>query len=148
MAQNAENIDTDSTNGDNIDNAETKNEKPEEVVMSDDNIDNAAASDNNTDDATSGDDNAENVTKGETSTNDVPSFLLYGRKTTDPRKVKTSKNVDLLGLSLWNLQQMTHLQMKIIQSQQKVMQRKVTHLILLTCECMNFLFKVHQTLRI
>ena len=28
---------------------------------------------------------------GETSTNDVPSPLLYGRKTTDPSKVKTSK---------------------------------------------------------
>ena len=54
-------------------------------------IDNAAASNNNTDDTTSGDDNAENVTKGETSTNDIPSPLLYGRKTTDPSKVKTSK---------------------------------------------------------
>ena len=79
------------TNADNIDNAEIKNEKPEEVVMSDDNIDNATMSNNNTDDATLGDDNAENVTKGETSTNDVPSPLLYGRKTTDPSKVKTSK---------------------------------------------------------
>ena len=59
--------------------------------MSDDNIDNAAASNNNTDDATSGDDHAENVTKGETSTDDIPSPLLYGRKTTDPSKVKTSK---------------------------------------------------------
>ena len=90
-ATNAENINTDSTNGDNIDNAEIENEKSEEVVMSDDNTDNAAASDNNTDDATSGYDNAENVTKGETSTNDVPLPLLYGRKTTDPSKVKTSK---------------------------------------------------------
>ena len=59
--------------------------------MSDDNIDNAAVSDNNTDDATSRDDNAENVTKRETSTDDIPSPLLYGRKTTDPSKVKTSK---------------------------------------------------------
>ena len=75
----------------NADNAEIENEKPEEVVMSDDNIDNTATSDNNTDDATSGDDNTENVTKGETSTDDVPTTLLYGRKTTDPRKVKTSK---------------------------------------------------------
>ena len=91
-AINAEDINTDSTNEDNIDNAEIENEKSEEaVVMSDDNIDNAAVSDNNTDDATSGDDNASNVTKGETSTDDVPSPLLYGRKTTDPSKVKTSK---------------------------------------------------------
>ena len=91
VAQNAENIDTDSTNGDNIDNAETENEKPEEVVMSDDNIDKAAMSDNHTSDTILGDDNVENVAPGEISTDDVPSPLLYGRKTTDPSKVKTSK---------------------------------------------------------
>ena len=78
-----------------------KNEKPDEVVMSDDNIDKATESDKNIDDATMsnshtsdtilGDDNVENVTPGEISTNDVPSSLLYGRKTTDPSKVKTSK---------------------------------------------------------
>ena len=91
-AINAEYINTDSTNEDNIDSAEIENEKSEEaVVMSDDNIDNAAVNNNNTDDASSGDDNGENVTKGETSTDDVPSPLLYGRKTTDPSKVKTSK---------------------------------------------------------
>ena len=87
----AENATDTTTKADNIDNAEIKNEKPEEVVISDDNIDNAAMSDNNTDDTTLSDDNAENVTKGETSTNDVPSPLLYGRKTTDPSTVKTSK---------------------------------------------------------
>ena len=59
--------------------------------MSDDNIDDTAMSDNNTHDAILGDDTAENVTLGETSTNDVPSPLLYGRKTIDPSKVKTSK---------------------------------------------------------
>ena len=56
-----------------------------------DNIDNAAMSDKNTDDTALGDDNTENVVVGETSTNDIPSPLLYGRKTTDPSKVKTSK---------------------------------------------------------
>ena len=90
-ATNAENIDTDSTNADNIVNAEIENEKSEEVVMSGDNIDNATMSDNNTDDTALGNDNAENVTTGEASTEDVPSPLLYGRKTTDPSKVKTSK---------------------------------------------------------
>ena len=70
---------------------EIKTEKPEEVVMSDDNIDNAGESDKNMDDAASGYDNAENVAKGETSTDDVPSPLFYGTKTTDPSKVKTSK---------------------------------------------------------
>ena len=90
-ATKAENIDTDSTNADNIVNAQMENEKLEEVVMSDDNIDNATMSDNNTDDATLGNDNTENLVVGETSTNDVPSPLLYSRKTTDPSKVKTSK---------------------------------------------------------
>ena len=86
----AENATKATTNADNIDNAEIENEKPEEVVMSDDNIDNATTSDNNTGDTALGDDNAENVTKGATSTDDVPSPLFYGRKTTDPSKVKTS----------------------------------------------------------
>ena len=91
VATNAENTDTDSTNAHNIVNAEIENEKLEDVVRSNDNIDAAAMSDNNTDDAILGDDNEENVTMGETSTNDIPSPLLYGRKTTDPSKVKTSK---------------------------------------------------------
>ena len=91
VATNAENIDTDSINADNIVNAEIENEKSEEVVMSDDNTDNAAMSDNNMDDAALGDNNTENDTLGETSTKDVPSPLLYGRKTTDPSKVRTSK---------------------------------------------------------
>ena len=87
---NAENIDTNSTNVDNIVNAEIENEKLE-VLMSNDNIDNATMSNNNTDDTALGDDNTENVAVGETCTNDIPSPLLYGRKTTDPSKVKTSK---------------------------------------------------------
>ena len=90
-ATNAENIDTDSTNADNIVNAEMENEKLKEVVMSDDNIDNAAMSDNNTNDTPLSNDNTENVAVGETSTDDIPSLLLFGRKTTDPSKVKTSK---------------------------------------------------------
>ena len=89
-ATNAENIDTNSTNADKIVNAEIENEKSEEVVMSDDNSGNAAMSNNNIDDAILGDDNTENVTMGETSTKDIPSPLFYGRKTTDPSKVKTS----------------------------------------------------------
>ena len=90
-ATNTENIDTASVNLDNIVNVEIDNKKPEEVVMSGDNIDNATMSNNNIDDATLGDGNTENVVPGETSTEDVPSPLLYGRKTTDPSEVKTSK---------------------------------------------------------
>ena len=90
VATNAENTDTELTNTDNINNAEIENDKSEDVVMSDDNMDNAAMSDKNNHDAASGD-NTENVTAGETSTDDVPSPLLYGRKTTDPSKVKISR---------------------------------------------------------
>ena len=90
-ATNAEDIDTASINADNIVNAEIDNEKSEEVVMSDDNTDNATMSNNNIDDAALGDGNTENVVTGETSTKDIPSPLLYGRKTTDQSKVKTSK---------------------------------------------------------
>ena len=61
------------------------------MAMSNDNTDNATMSNNNTDDAISGDGNTENTTTGETSMVAVPSPLLYGRKTTDPSKVKTSK---------------------------------------------------------
>ena len=90
-ATNAENIDIASINADNIINAEIDNEKSEDVVMRDDNTDNATMSDNNIDDTALGDGNAENTVTGETSTEDIPSPLLYGRKTTDPSKVKTSK---------------------------------------------------------
>ena len=59
--------------------------------MSDDDTDNTAMSNNNIDDAALGDSNIENTVTGETSTEYVPSPLLYGRKTTDPSKLKTSK---------------------------------------------------------
>ena len=59
--------------------------------MSDDNDDNSAMSDKDSPNATSGDDNAENSKPGENSTEDVPSPLIYGRKMTNPTKVKTSK---------------------------------------------------------
>ena len=90
-ATNAESIDTESTNTDNINNAEIENDKSEDIVMSDDNEDNPAMSDKDSPHATSGDDNAENVVPGGTSTEDVPSPLVYGRKTTNPSKVKTSR---------------------------------------------------------
>ena len=88
---NAEDTDTEPIDTDNINNAEIEIDKPEGIVMSDDNDDNPAMSDNNSPHTTSGDDNVENSEPGENSTEDVPSPLIYGRKTTDPTKVKTSK---------------------------------------------------------
>ena len=90
-AINAENIDNAATNADNTSDATSDGEKSDDAAMSDDNTDNATMSDNNTDDTIPGNGNTENTTTGETSTVDVPSPLLYGRKTTDPSKIKTSK---------------------------------------------------------
>ena len=59
--------------------------------MSDDNDDNSAMSDKDSPHITSGDDNAEKGESDEKSKEDVPSPLIYGRKTTNPTKVKTSK---------------------------------------------------------
>ena len=100
-AINAENTDDAAINADNTSNAATDDKKSDDAAMSDDNTDNATMSNdntdntamsyNNTDDAISGNVNTENTTTGETSTVDIPSPLLYGRKTIDPSKVKTSK---------------------------------------------------------
>ena len=89
--------------------------------------------------AASGYDNAKNVVPGETSTEDEPSPLVYGRKTTNPSKVKTSRKHRPVRVKPLDLQWVTHLQ--IIRPQVK---QKVRHLILLMCEYMNSLFKAHQ----
>ena len=91
VATNAESIDTESTNTDNVNNAEIENVKSEDIVMSNDNEDNPAMNVKDSPHAASSDDNAENVAPGETSTEDVPSPVVYGRKTTNPSKVKTSR---------------------------------------------------------
>ena len=88
---NAEDTDTEPVDTDNINNAETEIDKPEDIVMSNNNDDNPSMSNKDSPHATSGDDNAENSEPGENSTEDVPSPLIYGRKTNDPTKVKTSK---------------------------------------------------------
>ena len=90
-ATNVESIDTESANTDNINNAKVENDKSEDIVMSDDNDDNPAMSDKDSLHVASGDENAENGESDKNSTEDVPSPLIYGRKTTDPTKVKTSK---------------------------------------------------------
>ena len=90
---NVESIDTEFVNTDNIYNAEIENDKSEDIIMSDDNDDNPAMSDKDSPHVTSGSDNAEKGESDENSTEDVPSPLIYGRKTTDPTKVKNLKKV-------------------------------------------------------
>ena len=88
---NVESIDTEFINADNINNAEIENDKSKDIIMSDDNDDNPAMSDKDSPHIASGDDHAEKGEPDENSTEDVPSPLIYGRKTTNPTKVKTSK---------------------------------------------------------
>ena len=88
---NVESIDTEFVNTDNINNAEIENDKSEDIIMSDDNDDNPVISDKHSPHVTSSDDNAENGESDKNSTEDVPSPIICGRKTTNPTKVKTSK---------------------------------------------------------
>ena len=93
---NVESSDTEFVNTDNINNTEIENDTSEDIVMSDDNDDNPAMSDKDSPHIASGDDDAEKGESDENSTEDVPSPLIYGRKTTDPTKVKTSKRHRLM----------------------------------------------------
>ena len=106
---NAEDTDIEPTDTDNInmaeidndkseienDKSEIENDKSEDIVMSDNNDDNPAMSDNDSPHTIPGN-NAEDSELGENSTEEVPSHLIYGRKTNDPTKVKTSKRCRLI----------------------------------------------------
>ena len=90
-ARDSEKSDDAAMSNDKIDNTTMSDNNIDNAAKSNDNIDNAAMSNENTDDAILGNVNIENTVTGETSAEDIPSPLLYGRKTTDPSKVKTSK---------------------------------------------------------
>ena len=61
----------------------------------------------------SGHENAENGESDMNNTEDVPSPLIYGRKTTNPTNIKKpQKGIDLSWLNPWNLQRVIHLQIK------------------------------------
>ena len=88
---NAKDTDIEPVDTDNINTAETKIDKSEDIVMSDNNDDNPAMSNKDSPHTIPGNDNAEDSDLGENSTEEVPSPLIYGRKTNYPTKVKTSK---------------------------------------------------------
>ena len=87
---NATNADTESTNIDHINMAETEIDKNDDIAMSDNDDDNPM-SDKESPLESPANDNIENDEVGENSTEEVPSPLIYGRKTDDPTKVKSSK---------------------------------------------------------
>ena len=88
---NAENVDTQSTDIDNTNTAEAENDKNDDIAKSDNNDDNPIMSDKESPLESPADDNIENDEAGENSMEEVPSPLIYGRKTDDPTKVKSSK---------------------------------------------------------
>ena len=88
---NVENTDTESVNIDNINTAETEIDNNDDVAKSDNNEDNPIMSDKESPLESPAEDNIENDEVGENSSEKVPSPLIYGRKTDDPTKVKSSK---------------------------------------------------------
>ena len=85
------NADTESTNIDNINMAETEIDKNDDIAMSENDDDNPIMSDKESPLASPANDNIENDEVGENSTQEVPSPLIYSRKTDNPTKVKSSK---------------------------------------------------------
>ena len=71
--------------------AEAENDKNDDIAKSDNNDDNPIMSDKESPLESPVNDNIENDEAGENSMEEVPSPLIYGRKTDDPTKVKSSK---------------------------------------------------------
>ena len=88
---NDENTETELVNMDNINMAEIEIDNNDEVAKSDNNDDNPIMSDKESPLESPAKDNVENDEQGENSTEEVPSPLIYGRKTNNPTKVKSSK---------------------------------------------------------
>ena len=78
-------------NIDNINTAEIEIDNNDDAAKSNNNDDNPIMSDKESPLESPAKDNAENDEEGENSTEEVPSPLIYGRKTNDPTKVKSSK---------------------------------------------------------
>ena len=88
---NTENAEIESADIDNINTAETETDKNDDIEMSDYNYDNPAMSDKESPLETPANDDIENNEVDKNSTEEVPSPLIYGRKTNNPTKVKSSK---------------------------------------------------------
>ena len=110
---NDENTDTELVNMDNINMAKIEIDNDDEVAKSDNNDDNPIMSDKESPLESPAEDNVENDEEGENSTEEVPSPLIYGRKTNDPTKVKSPKGTDLLRLHPLNPKWVIHKKAKI-----------------------------------
>ena len=90
-AANTKNAGTEFADIDNINTAEAETDKNDDIAMSDNNDNNPKMSDKESPLESPANDNIENGEVAENSTEGVPLPLIYGRKTDDPTKVKSSK---------------------------------------------------------
>ena len=88
---NDKNAKTELVNMDNINTAKIEIKNNDEVAKSDNNDDNPIMRDKESPLESPAKDNVENDEEGENSTEEVPSPPIYGRKTNNPTKVKSSK---------------------------------------------------------
>ena len=88
---NDENANTELMNMDNINTAEIEIDNNDEVAKSEHNDDNPIMSDKESPLESPAKDDVEKDGEDENSTEEVPSPLIYGTKTNDPTKVKSSK---------------------------------------------------------
>ena len=110
---NDKNADTESVNIDNTNTTLTEIDNNDDVAKSNNNDDNPIMSNKESPIESPAEDNAENDEEGDNNTEEVPSPLIYGRKTNDPTKVKSSKGTDLLRSHPWNPQWVIHKKAKI-----------------------------------
>ena len=88
---NDKNVETELMNMDNVNMAKIENDNNDEVAKSNNNDDNPITSDKKSPLESPANDNVEKDEEGENSTEEVPSPLIYGRKTNNLTKVKSSK---------------------------------------------------------
>ena len=87
---NDKNTDTEPANTDNINTTDIESDNNDDIAKSDNN-DNLIMSDKDSPLESPAEDNEESDEEGENGTEEVPSPLIYGRKTNDLTKVKSSK---------------------------------------------------------
>ena len=142
VENNEVNADTESVDIGNINMAEAEIDKKDDIAISDNNDDNPIMSDKESPLESPANDNIENDEVGGDITEEVPSPVIYGRKTDDPTKVKPQKGVDLSRSHPWNLQWVLHMWIKMPQAHQIPM-----YLILMMYKYTNSSLKENQNLK-
>ena len=141
---NVKNADTEFVNIDNINTAETEIDNNDDVAKSDNNDDTPIMSDKES----PAKENIENDEVGENNTEEVPSPLIYGRKTNDPTRSSLQKGADLLRSHPWNPQWVIHKKTKIkIKIEMPHIHQIPTYSILMTYEYTHSSWKENQKVK-